>query len=141
MSEKITLVKYQNKRDLGISLVTSIISHDEYIEKTDKLTNIYKYGSQDRYFKVLNDIKYIGYVSDGVFVVVNLHDDDNPELEYKNNFNFIDKNIINILESTNYSEQSKIIKQLNKINFFNYYKSFPPRSVSIINLNNAKKNT
>lgn len=129
-----SIVEYLYKNDLNIELRNSIILNNIS-------ANIYKYGTNpdcEQYF--LANTKYIGYIENNIFKVVNLYDEEPFEDYLIKSLDFIDETTIHILTRI-HRDKITITSKLRKIFNFKYMPTFPPRCAeNIINLDNAKDN-
>jgi len=111
-------------------------SNNNIIEKKTNVKNpyvgmdkhIYKFTDNNLYFQTIVSPKYIGYIDNSNFIVVNLEDDFFDE-QFKNEFDFLNEKNINILamrsivEEANQIKKRNLRKTLRKINNFNFIES------------------
>ena len=97
-----SIIQFKSKQDAGIEYITSV--------KTElESTNIYKYTSDcDKYFKISNKYKYIGYIEDNIFYVVNLVDKQFDEDFQKE----IDNNISQYIKEAEAKQKEKKFKEI-----------------------------
>ena len=133
-----SIIQFKSKQDAGIEYITSV--------KTElESTNIYKYTSDcDKYFKISNKYKYIGYIEDNIFYVVNLVDKQFDE-DFQKEFNFIEKTDIELLTQhikvpspKDIQYKMQIMGKLSNINEFKYLR-IPLICTEILNLDDAQK--
>lgn len=107
-------VLFKSKEEAGFTLKTTLLD-DNQIKH-----NIYEYSHNDckRYFKLVENIKIIGYVMDGKFYVVNL---DNTEFteKFKSKFNFIDNDAITNLEKIKSTSTRQILESIESFSVVN----------------------
>jgi len=132
-------IEYKYKEDVGIELATSLNS-------TGGSNNVYRIKISDctRYFYLSNYIKYIGYISDQIFIIVNLQNKELFSEEFKAVFSFIDRGVVDFLKNPTKSLQEKLVKKKETTKFFLkipnfiYFEKFPPDCLDFVTLDAAK---
>jgi len=123
------LVNFVTKAEVGIEFITSVFSYEKGVTY-----NIYTYNTNTdckRIFDLSRLIKYIGFIKEGRYYIVNLNDEDFSET-FKNNFQFINESTIqNTLEIT------KMMNRVRNLDF-KYINNFPPDCTEIVDLNRAR---
>jgi hypothetical protein len=127
---------FKMKNEVGVEFITTVIEHNYNVS-----FDIYKYKTEncdEKYFDVTTNIKYIGYIDNDIFYIINLIDDTFPE-DFKESFNWINKNIIELLlvplnmvntltsdEQNLRSDSRRKLRDIeNKYGTFNYIKYEP----------------